>query len=474
MLIFLSATIVQVVLAVAILPLTTSILSAADFGYFALLMSVAAFANAIADGGGALALPAHYGVSSPEERRRMIASFFVISIFLSSILAIIFASVWPVLSLHVLGNDQHESSWLIVALTAFVIPLRAISAAATSVFSVGGRGNAIAGQIAAQALGTFFGTLICLFGLKWGTASLVAGAVAGQLASLTISALALGAQPWTRPSRRWLAVARRHAPTAAFAGVADGIRGITENALIAANLSISVVGYYTHARLYYGMLMAATNSVSFNIWPTSLAEARSESRVFSATHSVWVPIHILLTLFGVGFVCFGDELVSLLTHDRLTPAAQLVPWLVVMLLVHLSGRAQNAMVFAHGAGVKATRSRTFLSLAILVLFPFVIGNVAGWGLKLGLPGVIMLILVEAFLYRIYLRWKAAEFGRQSAFQDGWAFCGVAIIICVWLVNWRFGLTMLSRGAVFCGLALAVAVLEMRRFAGLLILIQRTT
>jgi hypothetical protein len=111
---------------------------------------------------------------------------------------------------------------------------------------------------------------------------------------------------------------------------------------------------------------------------------------------------------------------------------------------------------------------------VLVLFPFVIGKVAGAGLNLGLAGVITLIVAEAFLFRIYLRWKAAKFGRQPAFHDGWAFCGIAVIVCVWLANWWLGLTLLSRSTVFCGLALVVIVLEVRRFARLLTLIQTIT
>jgi O-antigen/teichoic acid export membrane protein len=473
MLIFLSATALQVVLAVGILPLTTSILTAAEFGYFALLMSVATFANAIADGGGALALPAHYGVSSQEERRRMVASFFVISIFLSLAFAAVFVLLWPVLSPYVLGEDHGKSSWLIVGLTGLIIPLRSISAVATNIFSVSGRGNALAGQIAAQAFGTFLGTLICLFELKWETASLFAGAVAGQLASCAVSAVALGAQPWTLPSARWLEVARRHAPTAAFAGVTDGIRGISENALIAASLGVSAVGFYTHARLYYGMLMAGTNAASYNIWPTSLAEARNETREFAITYSLWAPIHILLMLFGAGFVCFGDELISILTNDRLTPAAQLVPWFVVLLLVHLSGRAQNAIVYAHGAGATTTQSRTIIAIAVLILFPFVIGNVAGIGFNLGLVGVIGLMLLEAVLFRIYLRWKATKFGRQPAFQDGLAFCGIAVIAVMWWINFVHDLTWLQRSVMFCALTVAIAVLERRRFGRLLSLIQKS-
>jgi hypothetical protein len=86
---------------------------------------------------------------------------------------------------------------------------------------------------------------------------------------------------------------------------------------------------------------------------------------------------------------------------------------------------------------------------------------------------VALILIEAIFFRIYLRWKSAQLDRRPAFHDGWAFGGIAVIICMWLINWRFGLTLQLRGLMFCGLTIAVAVLEKRRFVELLALIQKS-
>ena len=467
MLIFLGATFLQMVLGIALLPLTTVVLTATDFGYFALLTSVAAFANAIGDGGGSLALPAHYGVSSQDERRRMLATFFLVSFCLSSALALVFVILSPTFATYVAGVDAEQFSWLIVVLTAVSIPLRSMSTIATSVFSVSGRGNAIAGQIAAQAIGTFLGTLIFLFGLHWSTASLFAGALVGQLGALAVSAVALGSQPWATPAARWMRVVRKHAPTAVFAGMTDGARGIGENSLIAAHLSISAVGIYSHARLYYGMLMSATNAVAHNIWSVSLAEAREQNATFAKTEEVWTVVHIFLTLFGVGFSCVGSEFVSLLTHDRLTASAQLVPWFAVLLLIHVSGRAPTAVTYAHGGAASVNRVRASISLVILAALPFVIGGVNGIGLYLGLTGVVAMLVVEAVLFRSYIRWKSATLGRSLPFHDGWAFAGVGIIVFTWLLNTQADFTLFSRCLLFCGITVATAVFERRRISTLL-------
>jgi O-antigen/teichoic acid export membrane protein len=467
MLLFLVATALQTLLAVAILPLTTIRLTAADFGYFALLTSVTAFANALSDGGGALALPAHYGVASTAERRHMLASFFSVSLVLGATLAGLFLLCWPALSSYVIGADSGAYSWLTEVLAAMLIPLRSVTTLATTVFSVSGRGNAIAAQIAAQAVGNFAGTLICLFGLQIGVTSLFAGAVLGQLASLAVALFALGAQPWTRPTVRWLAVVGRHAPTAAFSGVSDGARGIGENAVLAANLGIASVGFYSHARLYYGMLMSATNAVAHNLWSTSLAEARDPGGGFRRTEAAWTPVHIFVALFGVGFVCFGGEFVALLTHDRLTPAASLVPWLAVLLLIHISGRAQNAVAYANGAGAEVSRFRALLALLVLGALPCVVGKIFGIGLALGVSGVIGLLLFEAVVFRFYLRWKSNSFGHPIGFQDRWALAGIVLTISAWLLNAMVPLTLQLRSVIFVGIVFIIAATERKRVNQLL-------
>ncbi|MCD0422669.1 oligosaccharide flippase family protein [Rubrivivax sp. JA1024] len=465
-LLFLAATALQSLLAVAILPLTTLKLTAADFGYFALLMSVTAFANAMGDGGGALALPAHYGVESADERRRMIASFFVVSLSFSTALATLFVAVWPLLGPYLIRDEAVAYSRLTEILAAMMIPLRSVTTLATTVFSVSGRGNAIAAQMVAQALGAFAGTLICLFGLDLGPTSLFAGAVIGQFGSLAVAALALGAQPWTRPSARWLAVVGHHAPTAAFTGVTDGLRGVGENAVIAGNVGVASVGFYSHARLYYGLQMNVTNAVAHNLWSVSLAEARDVGSGFRRTGQVWTVLHILIALFGVGFACFGREFVALLTNDRLTPAAPLVPWLAVLMLIHQSGRAQNAVIYAYGAGPAAARVRAIVALAILVGLPLLAGKASGIGLALGVPGVIASLLAEAIVFRLYLRWKAASFLPHIQFADHWAIAGIALVIAVWSIDALAALSLITRAAIFFAVLIGVITLERRRIAGL--------
>jgi O-antigen/teichoic acid export membrane protein len=467
-----AATFLQAGLSIAVLPFTTLVLTATDFGNYALMMSLAIFANAMGDGGGALALPAHYSAITHLERRRMLGSFFLVSLALSSAIAILFLAAWPVLAGLIFNDQASGVSWTMTIITALLVPLRSVSAIALTVFSVSGRGLSIAGQIAVQAVLTFLGTTVSLFAFHLGPEALFVGALCGQVGSLATSLVLLGSEPWGRPSLKWLRVVKENAPVAAFSGVADGIRSISENALVVTNLSVMTLGYYSHARLYYSMLVSVTNAITHNIWSTSLSEARATELKFTETRMIWTLAYIMLTVFGIGSVGLGNEFVGLLTNDRLTPAAWMIPWLAILLIVNLSGRAQIAVVYAHGKAADASRARSIISLTILAMLPFLIGQFYGVGLRLGLAGLIGALLLEAAAFRSYIRYKAHTIDARVTFHDHWAVGGIIAIALAWLANTVFHPGIAFR-LVWIGAAFVViAALEKARLAKLLVSLQK--
>jgi hypothetical protein len=129
------------------------------------------------------------------------------------------------------------------------------------------------------------------------------------------------------------------------------------------------------------------------------------------------------------------------------------------------------MVYAHGGAVSVNRMRAMISLSVLASLPFVIGNVGGFGLNLGLAGAVAILIVEAVLFRAYIRWKSMRFGGRLKFQDGWALGGVAVIVSTWLLSMEFALTLPMRCALFCSVTVTVVAIEKTRIAGLLKSIQ---
>src|SRR5215510_7508922 len=268
-----AATAFNAILSVALLPLATRQLGASDYGIYGLAISIVALVSAAADGGAGLLVPAHYGCASASERARLFVSLALFAGIAATAAGLLMIVPW--LFHHGVFSDQ-AIPLAAIALSVALMPIRAITNISVMVFSVTGRGLAIAAQLALQSLATFLSTLVALFEFEMGVASLFIGAFCGQVAALGVGLVALGRHHvWSSPSRNWLGRAASASPTTAASGIVDGTRGFGENALLTSAISLHAVGILGHARLYHGLLMALSNAVGHNLWAKSLEEARN-------------------------------------------------------------------------------------------------------------------------------------------------------------------------------------------------------
>lgn len=415
-----AATALQILLAVALLPLATRVLSAQDFGVYGLLMSVVALVAAVSDGGAGLVLPAKFEAAPANERPRLVASLALVSLAVSASAGLLLVVLWP--WRHILFPDGALDgvSPAAALLAAAIMSARALTGVALCVFSVTGRGIAIAAQMAMQSVTVFVGTLVALFAFGLGSTGLLAGAFCGQFAALAISAWLLGWE-YVRvlPTRRWLALAATGAPTAGVGGLVDGLRVVGENTLLARAGGLAVVGYYGHARLYASMLTAASNAIAHNVWSRSLQEARDGASGFAVTGRAWAPVHLGLAVIGLVFVCLGGEIVHAITNGKLDPAAIYIPGFVVIVLVQSSGKANTAAIYATGSVLTLSWIRVALVVAgLAALVPAI-----AWA---GIWGILLVSLVEALAYRICI-WLLTVRYRMVPFQDQFVVLGGAVI-----------------------------------------------
>jgi O-antigen/teichoic acid export membrane protein len=183
---------------------------------------------------------------------------------------------------------------------------------------------------------------------------------------------------------------------------------------------LSAVGIFGQARLYNSFLASISNTIGHNVWGISLAEARNSGSQFTVTRRVWAPIHVAIVVFGLVFAFVGREIVDLLTNGKLTLAAIYIPILAAVALIQNSGKAATAVVFAGGLAPAAARLRmAFVLLSLFALYPAVSA--------FGIGGVVGLLLIEAFAYRVSLRILAGAMGRLP-WQDDIAVAGVITLI----------------------------------------------
>src|SRR5262249_38370739 len=181
------------------------------------------------------------------------------------------------------------------------------------------------------------------------------------------------------------------------------------NALLTSAINLHAVGILGHARLYHGLLMALSNAVGHNLWAKSLDEARNPHSSFEITRSAWTPVQIAVTCAGIIFVFVGKEIIDLIGNGKFTEAAPYIPALFVIPLIQPTEQPPNASVCALGRAASATWPRITLAVgSFIALYPAIV--------LVGIKGIIAICVIEAVVYRVYLRLLASR-ERKIPFQD---------------------------------------------------------
>ncbi|MBS0534445.1 MAG: hypothetical protein JSR72_10345 [Proteobacteria bacterium] len=419
------ATVFSTAISVALLPLATRTLHAADYGSYALLMSMVTLVGTSMDGGASLLLPALYGPASLHERRALFATAAAVAALGAGAFALVLLGVAVCAPTAWFGQVIPLDS---ILATAVLMPMRAVTSIAVITFSTTGRSGAIALQMVVQSVFVFIATLVALFWLSLGGPSLIIGASFGQLAALAVclGTLSYHGELSFSPSRQWLRRSLRNAPTSAGAGFMDGARGFAENAFMTKLDGLHGAGILAHARLYYNFLMALVSSVAHSVQVKSLADARDPASPMNRTRSAWTPVHIALGGAGIFFALFGTNVVNVISNGKLVEAAPFIPMFVVVALIQISEQPAAAIVFASGKAGAAVRFRIILTFCGLVaLFPMI--------RYLGIAGIIAVGLAEAVLYRLSLRLLARTV-REVPFQDTVAYfaCLATVATTLWV------------------------------------------
>ena len=133
-----AATAFSAILSVALLPLATRHLGASDYGTYGLLMSIVVLVGAAADGGAGLLVPAHYGPASASERARLFVSLCCICRHWRERRGTTFDHPMDLATQHFLRSEPIPLA--AIALSAALMPMRAITNISVMIFSVTDRG----------------------------------------------------------------------------------------------------------------------------------------------------------------------------------------------------------------------------------------------------------------------------------------------------------------------------------------------
>jgi O-antigen/teichoic acid export membrane protein len=400
------AIVLSALVSLIMLPFSTMVLHAGDFGTYAMLMSIVALVGTAIDGGASILLPAHYELASGPERGRIFSSLAVFAVLCASAAGLLLIGFW--LWHHSVFAEQ--PGHLIIAMTAILMPLRVLTTISNMSFSVTGRSSAIALQIVCQAAAVFGGTLIALFGFSMGGEALFIGAGFGQLAALLVCLATLQRHgELGLPSGYWLRQALISQPTTATAGFMDGARNFGESLMLSSAAGLAAVGILSHAKLYFNLLHMFASAVAQNTWAKSLQDALDPRSTFDATRKAWAPVQVAIGCAAIVFVFLGRDIVGFISNGKLTEAADYVPVFFMMALIQNSEQPALAVVFALGRGASAAWFRSLLvTVTLILLYPAIV--------LFGIKGLLVAAVIESCALRLFLR-RLASRDRHVPFQD---------------------------------------------------------
>ena len=450
----LTASLLQGLLGLALIPMATFVLGPQDYGVYGMAVVVLALVVAVCETGSAYVLYGHYTALDEPGRARLQSTLLALALLLGSLAAVVVLLAWPMLARHVplLSELTRSETWLL----CLTLPLRTTWSIMNPILIVRERSEWLAVSLLLQSVVNMLVILACLYLLETGRSALFWGQWAGLLVCVVVPVVLLRRTVWAPLQLRWLRQVRGVALGAWLAGLVDNTRATLESALIVKAVSGEALGNYNHARVYQGLMTQGTNAFANVLWPISLKEAQLADSRFARIRPPWDLVYAGLACMGVGAVFLGDEVVSLLTHGKFVRAGAWLPWLVVYVLMQNAGKPATAVLYAAKKGNLYSGIRIFTvlvaMLALLLLVP-----------AYGVEAVLMVVIAEMLVTRVWLAVAARRLG-VVPFQDQWVVVGCLLTVGCWCLEQALDLSLEDRYAAVGGLSgivIAALVLSMR-------------
>lgn len=435
---YFGASVVQGLLSLAIVPLSTLLLGPAEFGAFGIVIAAVTLAGGLADMGFGIVLSGHYLEVTGHARKQLISTLLAWTVVSGLAAGIALFICWPVIGR--LAGDVSAISGMELALACFSVPCRSVVGLGTQVLVIQSRAMHSGIVVTLQAASVFLVTLAALFAFDQGQTALFIGNSVGMAVGCAATIILLREDFAAMPNRGWSAEILRSAPSGAAASALENLRALVESMAVVRALGVGGLGVFNHSRLYQGYLGQIANAIAYSLWPSALEEARTQGSNFEKVGRAWNTVYLGLTIAGVGLAVFGIEVVSILTNGKFVEAAPWVPLWVAYLLLQNSGKPATATLYAARLGAAVARYRAVsLALALVALVAFVPA--------FGIPAAIAIAFGEMLMFRLLLR-RGALAVRSLPFQDGWVIAGCCTIAIVTAMVHGLSLALPVRGVVF--------------------------
>ena len=404
----------------AVLPLVTYRLGPADYGLYALVISLSNFGGGASGLGAAYPLSAHFQKLDIEAQRDLVSTLLWLGMAVAAAFAALVVAGWPLLGRLVpeAAGVSGSVMWIVAALIVLAAPWNQ----ATAVWLVTGRAGDYAYVGVMESLGTVTATLIALYVFDLGVESLFVGTLVGALSNAAASLTSLRNFLRFRFSRYWMSECFHVGWLSALTSLIDRGKTTLESYALARFTGVATLGIYFHSQLYmnvtrYGLV----NAVNSATWPTALHEARAgRSARFPNLGRIWPAAQVGLALAALAMATLGGDFIGLLTHGKFNAAHVFAALWIVVIMFESASMPAVALMYAHDHGV-ANQRVVLLGgvLSLVLMIPLI-----AW---LGAYGAILAQFIGVLVYRA-LVFVLARRVSPFPFQDRTLLIGAAVVL----------------------------------------------
>jgi O-antigen/teichoic acid export membrane protein len=420
-----------------------SLLSADDYGAYALISIVTALLASLAAGPAGIISAGSYLNLSAHEKAVANTTFALLTLAIAVSEITLFFYLFPFFE-HVIekpiGSYERYFACLCILPQALFMLYTNIN------YNQGYSGRVLAATVG-QGVTGLITIYVGLYVFSFGAASLYFSQLAGFVVAAILCMLFAGRMH--RPTRAWLARWRQASGSYSANTLITNLPALVENFLIARFAGLTNLAAWQHSRIYNAFVMRVGKVVGLTILPTALKEARNGK--FPITRRAWRGAYVGYAVMGVWVTFFVEPLIDFLTHGKLLEASAIAPWWVVYNLLQSTGREAEATLYSSDFGTQVINAQSEAKVvALMLIIPFLY--------LFGLAGALGAALVEVLCFRFFIRRNAMRV-RPIPSIDGWAFGASALIVAAIILEYALSpLDMTMRLAAASAVTLGIAIL----------------
>ena len=440
----------KIILAFTVLPLMTWRLTAADYGFFALVVSVVAAIGVLPTVGSSAVMAKHFIGATNDARKNLIINILSLATALGAIGIILFFPVWHVI-LYYLPEQAGRLTNVDLMLALLAIFGSGWSPIAAEALTLEGRARVFAGvSIVRDVVGAGAG-VAALYIFDMGGTSLFVSLAAASVMDVILSYAALSRYSGGRLSFSQCGILLREMHLTA-ANIFDTGGDVVERSLISGNIGLNVLGIVSHSKTYENMIMIVAKSLSRASWPECLTEARRPASNFGTSMMVTDIISVTCMMGAAVLATVGYDAISLLSHGKFAYAAYFAAVWMGTVALRTTGFAPKALIYVTGRA-------EFFSLSVIVSRVLSIGVLFFFAAQWGAGAIILAVVVSALAGKLIVYYLANRL-RPVPFHDVQPLLVLAFAVALSLVSYRFA-TTLSERAVLGVAAVAFAAIANR-------------